>query len=225
MAVCRRWLSVAVCVNAIRPGLGFIAWQLPSLAGPSLLALPRRLCRCAVPSAAGRCSGQVRAASPPAAPSGAATPGLCQGLLPNVISGQEPKAGNPPALPPLSPASPLPQRVRAGDALPPICTVPTSQSPPNLYPWLLLAQQKKPLSPEPVHGGTRGCGSPRASPTAGVSHLFPLCIWVSAPQQIQCKHHLLAPRPACSDLLSHSFCVGRGWRSSLRHGKSLTLPA
>lgn len=217
-------LGLRLCVNAVRPGLGFIAWQLPSLAGPSLLAPPRRLCRRAVPSAAGRCNGQVRAGSPPAVLSGAAIHGLCQGLLPNAISGREPKAENPPALPPSSPASPLLQRVRAGDALPPVCTVPTGPTPPKSLPL---------ASPGPT----------------GEASVLRACAWgdegVRVPQSSLCSRSQtssgfvrLGLSPAaksaetsftgstsCFDPLSLSSCVGRGLRLSLGHGKSLSLPA
>lgn len=205
------------------PGSGFysLAAPLPGWPQPPGSTTP---CRRAVPSAAGRRNGQVRAGSPPAVLSGAAIHGLCQGLLPNAISGREPKAENPPALPPSSPASPLLQRVRAGDALPPVCTVPTGPTPPKSLPL---------ASPGPT----------------GEASVLRACAWgdegVRVPQSSLCSRSQtssgfvrLGLSPAaksaetsftgstsCFDPLSLSSCVGRGLRLSLGHGKSLSLPA
>lgn len=154
-AVCRRWLSVAVCVHAACPGLGFIAWQLPSLAGPSLQAPPCRLCRCAE-----RCWTRQRGpSSPPAALSGAVIPGLCWGLLPNAISGQEPKAGNPPALPPLFPATPLLQQGCSAPHL--LC--PCSSDPPRPLPLASPGPAGETSVPRAWARGDEGVRVPQSS--------------------------------------------------------------
>lgn len=95
------------------PGSGFYSLVAPLPAGPGLPALPLRCAeRC--------CRGS---SFPPAALSGAATPALCWGLYQTQLLG---KNRNPPALVPYSPSL---QRVRAGDALPLVCTVSVAGSP------------------------------------------------------------------------------------------------